>query len=91
MAEFKSVIEDNGCFTLEAFEKISHANEELPLDPKFLTTSNKVTFGGVIESRFGKEAMEKTMELIEEKCPEILPKLASAKSGMQFFIMLRRN
>ncbi|KAJ0242964.1 hypothetical protein HA466_0202190 [Hirschfeldia incana] len=91
VAEFKSVIEDNGCFTIQAFEKISHANEEFPLDPEFLATSNRVTFGGVIESRFGKEAMERTHELYEKKCPEILPELANAKSGMQFFIMLRRN
>ncbi|CAH2065722.1 unnamed protein product [Thlaspi arvense] len=90
VAEFKSVIKDNGCFTIEAFEKISHANEEMPLDPEFLATTNKVTFGGVLESRFGKEAMEKTMERIEEKCPEILPQLANAKPGMQYFIVLRR-
>ncbi|CAN8238481.1 unnamed protein product [Cochlearia groenlandica] len=91
VAGFKKVIEDNGCFVLEAFEKISHANEEYPLDAKFLATSFKVTFGGVLESSFGKEAMEKTMELMEDKCQEILPQLANAKSGMQFFIMLRRN
>lgn len=91
VAEFKKVIKENGNFTIEAFEKISHANEEFPLDPNFLATSHKVSFGGVLESRFGKEAMEKTMELIEKKCPKILPQLASAKSGMQFFIMLRRN
>ncbi|KAL0802705.1 hypothetical protein Bca101_057881 [Brassica carinata] len=91
VAEFKSVIEDNGCFTTEAFERISHANEELPLDPEFLVTSHKITFGGILETRFGKEAMEKTMELIEEKCQDILPQLANAKSGMQYFIMLRKN
>ncbi|KAL0802704.1 hypothetical protein Bca101_057880 [Brassica carinata] len=91
VAEFKSVIEDNGCFTTEAFERISHANEELPLDPEFLVTSHKITFGGILETRFGKEAMEKTMERIEEKCQDILPQLANAKSGMQYFIMLRKN
>ncbi|CAA7046544.1 unnamed protein product [Microthlaspi erraticum] len=89
--EFKRVIEDNGCFTIKAFERISHENEEYPLDPKFLATSYKVTFGGVLESRFGKDAMEKTMQLIEEKCSEILPQLANAKSGMQYFIMLQKN
>ncbi|KAH0917294.1 hypothetical protein HID58_024954 [Brassica napus] len=91
VAEFKSVIEDSGCFTTEAFERISHANEELPLDPEFLVTSHKITFGGILETRFGKEAMEKTMERIEEKCQDILPQLANAKSGMQYFIMLRKN
>ncbi|CAE6075147.1 unnamed protein product [Arabidopsis arenosa] len=89
--ELKQIIEDNGCFTIEVFEKISHAKGEYPLDPEFLTVSFKVTVGGSVASLFGQDAMEKTYELVKEKTQEMLPQLAKAKPGMQYLIVLRRN
>ncbi|XP_010528515.1 PREDICTED: probable S-adenosylmethionine-dependent methyltransferase At5g38780 [Tarenaya hassleriana] len=91
VGEIKDVIEENGCFELEAFEKVSHANDEFPLDAKFLATLHKVTFGGLFESQFGKDAVEKAMGCFEGKVQDSLQELANAKAGMQFFVLLRRK
>ncbi|KAL1200898.1 Farnesoic acid carboxyl-O-methyltransferase [Cardamine amara subsp. amara] len=87
----KQIIEDYGCFTIEVFKKISHANGEFPLDPEYLTQSFKVTVGGSVASQFGQDAMEKTYELVKKKTQEKLPQLAQAKPGMQYLIVLRKN
>ncbi|KFK34559.1 hypothetical protein AALP_AA5G161600 [Arabis alpina] len=89
--DLKRIIKDNGSFTIEVFEKISHAKGEHPLDPEYLTVSFKSTIGGVVTSQFGQEAMEKTYELVKEKTQEMLPQLAKAKPGMQYLIVLRKN
>ncbi|KAL9293837.1 Farnesoic acid carboxyl-O-methyltransferase [Arabidopsis thaliana] len=89
--ELKQIIEDNKCFTIEVFEKISHAKGEYPLDPEYLTSAFKVTVGGSVASLFGQDAMEKTYELVKEKTQEMLPQIAKAKPGMQYLIVLRRN
>jgi len=43
--EIKQIIEDNVYYTIERFDIISQENEEIPLDPEFLTVSFKVTVG----------------------------------------------
>ncbi|KAL1200902.1 Farnesoic acid carboxyl-O-methyltransferase [Cardamine amara subsp. amara] len=87
----KQIIEDNGCFTIEVFEKISHANGEYPLDHEYLTLSFKATVGGSVASQFGQDAMEKTYELVKKKTQEKLPQIAKAKPGFQYLIVLRKN
>ncbi|KFK33919.1 hypothetical protein AALP_AA5G077700 [Arabis alpina] len=89
--DLKQIITDNGCYTIEVFDKISHEHGEFPLDPEYLTISFKVTVGGIVTSQFGQDAMEKTYELVKEKTQEMLPQLAKAKPGMQYLIVLRKN
>ncbi|ESQ37530.1 hypothetical protein EUTSA_v10002598mg [Eutrema salsugineum] len=88
--ELKRIIEDNRCFTIEIFDNISHANEEYPLDPEYLTMTFKVTVGGSVASQFGQDVMEKTYELVKKKTQEMLPQIAKAKPGMQYLIVLRK-
>ncbi|XP_010503138.1 PREDICTED: probable S-adenosylmethionine-dependent methyltransferase At5g38100 [Camelina sativa] len=89
--DLKQIIEDNGSFTIEAFEKITHGKGEYPLDTNYLTLAFKASLGGSVAALFGQDAMEKTYELVREKTQEMLPQLAKAKPGMQFLIVLRKN
>ncbi|XP_006291387.2 farnesoic acid carboxyl-O-methyltransferase [Capsella rubella] len=89
--DLKQIIEANGCFTIEAFEKITHGKGEYPLDTNYLTLAFKASLGGSIAAQFGQDAMEKTYELVSEKTEEMLPQLAKAKPGIQYLIVLRRN
>ncbi|KAG7627367.1 putative SAM dependent carboxyl methyltransferase [Arabidopsis thaliana] len=86
----KQIIEENVYYTTERFDIISHENEEIPLDPEFLTVSFKVTVGGIVASQFGQHVMEKTFEVVKTKTQEMLPQLANAKPGMQYLIVLKR-
>lgn len=89
--ELRRVIEENGKFTIEAFEDIIHPNGEFPLDPKILTISFRATFGAFLSAHFGVEAMRKAFELVEVKAREGLSRLQNAKPGMQYLIMLSKN
>ncbi|CAL9247662.1 unnamed protein product [Arabidopsis halleri] len=88
--EINQIIDDNGCYTIEKFDIISYENEEIPLDPDFLTVSFKVTIGGIVSSQFGRHVMEKTFEVVKTKTQEMIPQLANARPGMQYLIVLRR-
>ncbi|KAG2281008.1 hypothetical protein Bca52824_052228 [Brassica carinata] len=42
--ELKQIIEENGRFTIQAFEDIIHAKGEFTLDPKVLAVSCRASF-----------------------------------------------
>ncbi|KFK27519.1 hypothetical protein AALP_AA8G393800 [Arabis alpina] len=89
--EMRQIIEENGKFTIEAFEDIIHANGEFPLDPKILAISFKAFYGAFISAHFGVEVMRKAFELVEFKAREEISRLHNAKPGMQYLIVLRKN
>ncbi|KAL1192364.1 Paraxanthine methyltransferase 1 [Cardamine amara subsp. amara] len=89
--EIRQIIEENGKFTIEAFEDIIHPNGEFPLDPKILAVSFRASFGAFLSAHFGHEAMRKAFELVEVKARKEISRIQKAKPGMQYFIVLRKN
>lgn len=89
--ELKQIIEDNGKFTIEAFEEIIHSNGEFPLDPKILAVSFKAFYGAFISAHFGTEAMRKAFELVEAKAHQEISRLQNTVPGIQYLIVLRKN
>ncbi|KFK34063.1 hypothetical protein AALP_AA5G097200 [Arabis alpina] len=91
-SELRQIIEENGKFTIEAFEDIIHANSEFPLDdPKILAISFKAFSGAFISAHFGTEVMKNAFDLVEFKVREEISRLHNAKPGMQYLIVLRKN
>ncbi|CAA0319869.1 unnamed protein product [Arabidopsis thaliana] len=88
--ELRQIIEENGKFTIEAFEDIIQPNGE-SLDPKILAVSLKSAFGGILSAHFGAEAMMKAFELVEAKAHQEFSRLQNAKPTMQYLIVLRKN
>ncbi|KAL9310886.1 putative SAM dependent carboxyl methyltransferase [Arabidopsis thaliana] len=89
--EIRQIIEENGKFTIEAFEDIIHSKNEFPLDPKTLAISFKALYGAFISAHFGVEVMRKAFELVEVKAREQISRLHKVKPGMQYLIVLRKN
>nr|AAM67278.1 AtPP protein [Arabidopsis thaliana] len=89
--EIRQIIEENGKFTIEAFEDIIHAKNEFPFDPKTLAISFKAFYGAFISAHFGVEVMRKAFELVEVKAREQISRLHNSKPGMQYLIVLRKN
>ncbi|CAH8383637.1 unnamed protein product [Eruca vesicaria subsp. sativa] len=89
--EIRRIIDENGKFTIEAFEDIIHPNGEFPLDPKILAVSFRASYGAFLSAHFGVEAMRKAFELVEVKAQEQITRIKNAKPGMQYLIVLRKN
>ncbi|XP_010512124.1 PREDICTED: probable S-adenosylmethionine-dependent methyltransferase At5g38100 [Camelina sativa] len=89
--EIRQIIEENGKFTIQAFEDIIHSENEFPLDPKILAISFKAFYGAFITAHFGTEIMRKAFELVEVKAREQMSRLQNCKPGMQYLIVLRKN
>ncbi|CAH2065712.1 unnamed protein product [Thlaspi arvense] len=90
--ELRQIIEENGKYTVEAFEDIIQPNGEFPyLDPKILADSFKAIFGAFLSAHFGIDAMRKVFELVEVKAREEFSHIRKANLGMQYLIVLRKN
>ncbi|KAL0682611.1 hypothetical protein Bca4012_049459 [Brassica carinata] len=90
-SELKQIIEENGRFTIEAFEDIIHAKGEFTLDPKVLAVSCRASFGTFLSQHFGEQVFTKVFDLIEAKLRQEIPRLLNAKPGMQYLIVLRKK
>ncbi|CAN6851491.1 unnamed protein product [Brassica oleracea] len=87
----KQIIEENGRFTIEAFEDIIHAKGEFTLDPKVLAVSCRASFGTFPSQHFGEQVFTKVFDLIEAMLRQELPRLLNSKPGMQYLIVLRKK
>ncbi|CAL9239585.1 unnamed protein product [Arabidopsis halleri] len=58
-SEIRQIIEENGTFTIKAFEDIIHSKNDFPLDPKILAFSFKAFSGAFISTHFGTETNAK--------------------------------
>ncbi|CAH8383453.1 unnamed protein product [Eruca vesicaria subsp. sativa] len=90
-SELRQIIEENGKFTIEAFEEIIHANGEFPLDPKILAVSFRSFFGALLSAHFGVDTMRKVFELVEVKAREEFSRIQNAKPGLQYLIVLSKK
>ncbi|XP_010415208.1 PREDICTED: probable S-adenosylmethionine-dependent methyltransferase At5g38780 [Camelina sativa] len=88
--ELRQIIEENGKFTVEAFEDINQPIEESS-DPKIFVASSKAALGGILSAHFGAEAMRKAFDLVEVKAHQNFSRIENAKPGMQYLIVLRKN
>ncbi|EFH63319.1 hypothetical protein ARALYDRAFT_894348 [Arabidopsis lyrata subsp. lyrata] len=81
----RQIIEENGKFTIKAFEDIIQPSGET-LDPKILAVYFKCAFRGILSTHFGAETMRKAFELVESKAHLEFSRLQKAKPAMQYLI-----
>lgn len=91
LSELKGVIEQNGSFTIENMETVSHPLEAMQLTYNFITSMFRAILSTVIEKHFGDGVVNEVFDQLAKKLSKHPIDFEKCKKQMVYYIVLKRK
>lgn len=90
-SELKEEIEQNGSFTIEMMESVSHSLETMHLTNDFIASMYRAILSTVVEDHFGDGVVDELFDQLAKKLSKHPIDFEKCKKQMVYYIVLKRK